>query len=205
MSMTLRVMVPPHPLINHWLTILRNQSTPNVLYSTGLEQIGRWLTYEAIRDWIPIRKEEIETSQGKTEGSVIESQIPILAIPQLPAGLDLWQGARDVLPNAQLCLGGLPQNIETNAGLIFFIDQITTGEELLKSLSRLQKEEISINRVRIITALAASPGLKVLGESIPDLKIHCGCIDKDLTGNGEIIPGIGNPLHRINTRITGSN
>jgi len=53
MSMSLRVIVPPHPLISHWLTILRNPTTPEILYATGLEQLGTWLTYEALRDWIP--------------------------------------------------------------------------------------------------------------------------------------------------------
>ena len=28
MAMTLRVVVPPHPLIGHWLTVLRFRDTP---------------------------------------------------------------------------------------------------------------------------------------------------------------------------------
>ena len=39
MSMSLKVIVPPHPLIKHWLSILREKNTPNILYSTGYEQI----------------------------------------------------------------------------------------------------------------------------------------------------------------------
>ena len=61
MSMSLKVIVPPHPLIKHWLSILRDPDTPNILYSTGYEQIGKWLTYEALRDWLPYKKELIVT------------------------------------------------------------------------------------------------------------------------------------------------
>ena len=53
MAMTLHVVIPPHPLIGHWLSILRIESTPSPIYSTALEQLGKWLTYEALRDWLP--------------------------------------------------------------------------------------------------------------------------------------------------------
>ena len=63
MAMTLRVVVPPHPLIAHWLTMLRIEETPPPLYATGLSELGKWLTYEALRDWLPHRREAIKTSK----------------------------------------------------------------------------------------------------------------------------------------------
>ena len=205
MSLTLKIIVPPHPLIAHWLTLLRSTSTPQALYATGLEQLGRWLTYEAIRDWLPHRTETINTSNCQTEGTVIETRVPLLAIPNLPAGLQLWQGARDLLPNASLCLGGIPTNIDKNAGIIIYIDEISTGETLLHYIKLLTKEKVERQRIKIITALASNPGLKRIGESISDLTIYSACIDPDLNEKGEISPGIGNPSKRINTRITTSN
>ena len=44
MAMSLRVVVPPHPLIGHWLTMLRHQETPPALYATAMHELGRWLT-----------------------------------------------------------------------------------------------------------------------------------------------------------------
>ena len=205
MAMTLKIIVPPHPLIAHWLTMLRNASTPSVLYSTGYEQLGKWLTYEAIRDWLPCRKEDVETLNGVTEGTIIESRVSLLAVPSLPGGLQLWQGAREILPNANLCLGGIPNKIEKNAGIILYKDQIKNGESLLKDLSVLEKRKVDTNRIKIITALASSPGLKRIGESIADLTIYSACIDPTLTEEGDISPGIGNPSKRINTTITTSN
>ena len=130
MSMKLRVVVPPHPLIAHWLTMLRNAGTPAPIYATGLEELGRWLTYEAIREWLPYRDEEIETCQGKAKGKVIESRVPLITIPNMPGGLELWHGARKLLPNAQLWLGDLPLSIEKNAGIILLWDQITNGQSV---------------------------------------------------------------------------
>ena len=205
MAMTLKIIVPPHPLIAHWLTILRAEVTPNALYATSLEQLGKWLTYEAIRDWLPYRKEEIITSNGKTEGTVIETRVPLLAVPSLPAGLQLWEGAKDILPNSILCLGGLPDQIEKTAGVILFVDQITTGKKLLSDLESLKSKGVDFSRIKIITALASNYGLKTIGEIFSDLTIYSACIDPELTEEGEISPGIGNPSKRINTRITTSN
>ena len=205
MSMSLRVIVPPHPIIGHWLAMLRNPSTPKALYGTGLEQLGKWLTYEALRDWLPNRKEEILTSNGKAEGIVIESKIPILSVPNIPGGIQMWQGARDVLPNATLCLGGVPTEIEDNSGIIFYLDQITTGSQLIKDIDYLQELEIDPQRIRVITSLASSIGLKNIGERFKDLNIFCACIDPELLTEDEMSPGIGNPTLRINTRVRGRN
>jgi len=205
MSMSLRVIVPPHPLISHWLTILRNPTTPEILYATGLEQLGTWLTYEALRDWIPNRKEQIDTLIGKTECTIIDPDIPILAIPYLPAGLELFRGARNLIPNASLCIGGLPNEIDKNAGIIFYIDQITTGKKLLKDLKILKDKKIDSRRIRVIAALTANPGLKEIGENIQDLNIYCACIDPELISDSELSPGIGDPSLRIKTRVTSSN
>ena len=44
MSKALRVVVPPHPLIGHWLTLLRDRDTPSALFATAMAELGRWLT-----------------------------------------------------------------------------------------------------------------------------------------------------------------
>ena len=201
--MKLRVIVPPHPLISHWLTMLRDASTPAPLYSTAFEELGRWLTYEALREWLPHREEEDITPQCKTTGKIIESSVPLISIPILNGGLDLWQGARKVLPNACLCLGGVPSCIETNAGLIIYVDQIGLGKKLFEVLNDIKKQKIEAKRIRVITALASNAGLQRIAESFPELTIFTSCIDPEVTENDEIIPGIGNPLTRLNTRTAG--
>ena len=203
MAMSLRVVVPPHPLIGHWLTMLRHRETPPALYATAMQELGRWLTYEALRDWLPHRRESIPTAHGDTEGLVVESRAPLLAVPVMPGGLELWQGGRQVLPEASLCLSGVPDNIETNAGLVIFIDQITDVTAILRLLQDLQQQGVSGKRIRLITALCANTGLKMLGEAVPDLTIYTTCIDEGLDAYGQAVPGIGDPLQRLNLRLKG--
>ncbi len=205
MGMTLKVVVPPHPLIAHWLTVLRNCSTPAPVYSTALEELGRWLTYEALREWLPYRREIVKAPHGEVEGTLIEFGVPLISVLLLPGGLDLWEGGRKVLPNSQRCIDEVPTDIANNEGVIVYIDQIANGERLKWALELLKQQNVDSKRLRIVTALASNPGLKNLGERFSDLTIYTASIDPEITENGEICPGIGNPFLRLNTRAKSSN
>jgi uracil phosphoribosyltransferase len=200
MSKTLRVMVPPHPLIGHWLTLLRDQNTPSALFNTAMAELGRWLTYEALRDWIPYQRVQVQTPAALTEGTVVDSSVPLLAIPLQAAGLALWDGAKGVVPHAAVChqgLASLPDTIPPRAGVLVFAPQVASGSSLLRLLEQLETRGVGGTRLRVITALTASPGLKQLGERYEDLTIYTGCIDAELSEQGRILPGIGDVSQRL--------
>ena len=202
MGMTLRVMVPPHPLIGHWLCVLRDRHTPPPLYATATLEVGRWLTYEAIRDWIPQRTISIDGCHGKTDGSIVDPDIPILALPMLRAGLGLWDGARTVLPSARIfhvdmSCPNLPDTIEARCGVIVFAAQIASGRSLVALLNELSARQVTGDRLRVITTLASAPGLALLGEHHPSLRLYTACIDPLLTEDGAIDPGIGDVASRL--------
>ena len=54
-------------------------------------------------------------------------------------------------------------------------------------------------RVRVITALVASPGLKTLGERFPQLTLYSACIDPELDDQNRPLPGLGD----VETRLFG--
>jgi len=205
--MSLRVVVPPHPLIGHWLTLLRDRHTPPPLFASALAELGRWLTYEALRDWLPERGVTLETPLASTQGRVIDAAVPLLAVPVLRAGLGLWQGAQEVLPSAQVChvgleagapeaplswyLDSLPASIGERVGVLVFLPVLASGRTLLAVLERLEALGVSGARLRVVTSLAAAPGLRLLGERFEDLSIYCACIDPELDGEGRLLPGCG--------------
>ena len=201
MSNTLRVVVPPHPLIGHWLTLLRDRETPSALYNTAMTELGRWLTYEALRDWIPYQRVAVQTPLAGTEGTVVDGSVPMLAVPLLRGGLALWEGARPVVPSAAVAHlsagGGLPERIPERAGVLIFAPQVASGETLLQVLEQLEALGVSGMRLRVITALTASPGLKRIGERYADLTLYTGCIDAELDEQGRILPGIGDVDERL--------
>lgn len=206
MAMSLRVVVPPHPLIGHWLTVLRDQHTPQPLYATATAELGRWLTYEALRDWLPHRRIAVRTDLAATEGDVVDSDVSLLALPVLTTGLGLWSGAQSVLPAARVAhpvftedrgVQGLPAAVSERAGVLVFIDQIASGVRLVNLLNALKKRGVEGRRLRVVTALAAAPGLKLLGEQCPDLNLYTACIDAELDAAGRIVPGIGSVADRL--------
>lgn len=212
MALSLRVVVPPHPLIAHWLTILRDRSTPTPLFSSAMGELGRWLTYEALRDWLPHCSVNVETPLGASEGMVIDPSIPLLAIPVLRGGLGLWQGAQGVVPTARVChvgidaapgqashwyLDDLPAVIGQRVGVLVWLPQLASGRTLLALLERLRQSGVEGPRLRVITCVASSPGLKAVGEATDALTIYCACIDPELTDLGQILPGFGDPAQRL--------
>ncbi len=213
MSMSLRVVVPPHPLIGHWLTLLRDRSTPSPLFATAMTELGRWLTYEALRDWLPHRPVTVETPLGRCDGQVVDPEVPLLGIPVLRGGLGLWQGVQTVLPAARVAhvglepggpehrphwfLDDLPDSIDPRCGVLVVLPALASGSILLELLDRLQGLGVRGQRLRVITTLAAAPGLKLVGERHPDLTIYCSGIDPELDAAQRIVPGFGDAGERL--------
>ncbi|MCX5931285.1 MAG: uracil phosphoribosyltransferase [Cyanobacteria bacterium] len=213
MSMSLRVVVPPHPLIAHWLTVLRDQQTPSPLFATAMAELGRWLTYEAVRDWLPQLPLQVQTPLAVCDGMVVDPSVPVLAVPVLRAGLWLWEGARAVLPSARVAhvglvrdertgeascyLDSLPERIGERVGVMVFDPMLATGGSLIQVLERLEARGVSGQRLLVITALAASPGLTAVGRRFPDLRVYTACIDPELDGAYRIVPGLGDAGDRL--------
>ncbi|MGB5134819.1 MAG: uracil phosphoribosyltransferase [Prochlorococcaceae cyanobacterium] len=202
MAMTLRVVVPPHPLIGHWLTVLRDPSTPGPLYGSATTELGRWLTYEALRDWLPHRFVSIGTDLGPCQGQVVDATVPILAIPLCPDGLGVWDGAKTVLPTARVLHLHRGESladagIDPRCGVLVFAAEVGDAGELESLLASLREQGVTGPRLRVITALVASDGLKRLGESFPDLTLYTACIDPELSADGRISPGIGAVAQRL--------
>jgi uracil phosphoribosyltransferase len=200
MAMSLRVVVPPHPLIGHWLSVLRDRHTPAPLYGSATTELGRWLTYEALRYWLPETTLPLDTGLAQIEGQVVNAQVPVLACVLGNAALGLWDGARPVLPSARVLHldpadPQLPADLDAGCGVLVFAPELASGASMQRLLDRLQERGFSGERVRVITALCCQAALKRLGEAFEgaseEFWIYTGCIDAELNGAGRIVPGIG--------------
>jgi uracil phosphoribosyltransferase len=208
MAIQLRVYVPPHPLIQHWLGMARNvDTTPKILRQT-LAELGKWLTYEAIRDWLPTVDFPIPTPIAETTATFIHPQTKLAIVPILRAGLTLVEGIQSVLPlesaiyhlglvrNEETLLPScylnkLPDKFDPETRIIIAEPMLATGGTIMQAMLELTQRGINPAMVRIISIIAAPPALKQLGENYPSVIIYTATIDEHLNDVGYIVPGLG--------------
>ena len=111
----------------------------------------------------------------------------------------LWFGSKEVIPNSTLSLGELPKTIESNEGVIFYSEQITTKSATLETLIKLKELGVDSNRILLISAICSNKGLNEIAKIFPNQVIYTSCIDEEDERTQLLVPGIGNPLSRLST------
>ncbi len=207
MALQLRIYVPPHPLIKHWLGVVRSAATPSPVFRSAMTELGRWLAYEAARDWLPTVEMTIETPLTACSATFVDPEAPIAIIPILRAGLALLEGIQSAVPNSSTYhiglardeetleptwyLNKLPAKFEPNTRVIISEPMMATGGTMMATLGELTQRGIDPALVRIISVVAAPPALQKLAEAYPAIAIYAAMIDEGLDENGFIVPGLG--------------
>jgi len=207
MAPQLRIFVPPHPLVAHWLGVARDQATPTPLFRTAMVELGRWLTYEAIRDWVPTVDTTVDTPLAPSPAKFIAPTTPLMVVPILRAGLALMEGVQAVLPLAKVyhvgfvrneetleasCyLNKLPAHIDPATRVLISEPMLATGGTMLAMLAELTQRGIAPEQVRVISVVTAPPALQKLAAAYPTLTIYAAGIDEQLNDQGFIVPGLG--------------
>ncbi|BAZ86506.1 uracil phosphoribosyltransferase [Dolichospermum compactum] len=213
MTQQLRVYVPPHPLIQHWLGVARDVATPSVLFRSAITELGRWLTYEAAREWLPTQETTVQTPLTTCVATFINPQIPVAVVPILRAGLGLLEGAQGVLPLASIYHFGLARNEETleptcylnklpekfapETRVLITEPMLATGGSIMAVMDELTQRGVDPALIRIISVVVAPPALKKLAAVYPGLIVYTATIDETLDDRGYIVPGLGDAGDRI--------
>jgi uracil phosphoribosyltransferase len=207
MTLQLRIYVPPHPLVKHWLAVSRDISTPSVLFRTAMQELGRWLTYEAVREWLPTQETVVQTPLAPCPATMIDPEAPIAVVPILRAGLAMLEGAQSVLPLAKTyhlgiarneetlepsCyLNKLPESIDPQTRILISEPMLATGGSIMAAMAELTQRGADPALIRIISAVTAPPALQKLSLAYPSLQIYAATIDESLNEHGYIVPGLG--------------
>ncbi|MEQ9000987.1 MAG: uracil phosphoribosyltransferase [Coleofasciculus sp. B1-GNL1-01] len=207
MAPQLRVYVPPHPLIKHWLGVARDAATPSPLFKSAMTELGRWLTYEAIRDWLPTEDLMVQTPLAPCPATMVNPETPLVVVPILRAGLALLEGAQTLLPlasiyhlgmvrdegtlEAKCYLNKLPQQFDPGTRILITEPMLATGGTMMSAIAQLTQRGADPALIRIISVVAAPPALQKLGGNYPTLTIYTATIDEELSQQGFIVPGLG--------------
>ena len=207
MALQLRVYVPPHPLIKHWLGVVRSVNTPSPVFRSAMTELGRWLAYEAGRDWLPTVDMTIETPITTCPATFVDPETPIAIIPILRAGLALIEGIQSAVPTGSTYhiglardeetleptwyLNKLPEQFAPDTRVIISEPMLATGGTIMATMAELTRRGIDPALVRIISVVTAPQALQKLADAYPTLAVYAAIIDEGLDENGFIVPGLG--------------
>ncbi|MBU1020361.1 MAG: uracil phosphoribosyltransferase [Firmicutes bacterium] len=196
-----------HPLINHKLTIARDENTGMRDFRAVVNEIGGLMAYEITRD-LPEREVKIKTPICVTTSKVLAKDIVI--VPILRAGIGMVDGIHNLIPNAKIGHVGLYRDEETlepheyyakfpknmNTSQVLLVDpMIATGGSVVMAIEAIKKR--GATDIKLVGLVAAPEGIKRIQEEHPDVDIYLAALDEKLNEIGYIVPGLGDCGDRL--------
>ncbi len=201
------VRIYDHPLIQHKLTIMRDQRTEHEQFRQLLNQIAGLMAYDICSN-LPVTSHEIETPIARMTGVKLANTTTI--VPILRAGLAMMDGLLALFPEAHVGHVGIfrdektakpvtyyakfPANIAH--GPVILVDpMLATGGSAVHAVNLLK--EAGCRDIRLVCLVAAPEGITALHAAHPDLPIHVASVDERLNERFYIVPGLGDAGDRI--------
>lgn len=202
------VTVVDHPLVQHKLTLMREENASSSKFRTLLREISHLLTYEVLRD-LPLTTRKINTPMEEMDAPILAGK-KLAFISVLRAGNGLLDGMLELVPSARVGYVGLyrdhntleaveyyfkvPKKIEER--LVIAVDpMLATANSITAAINRLK--EAGAKDIRFVCLLAAPEGIEALSKAHPDVKVYTAAVDSHLNENGYIIPGLGDAGDRM--------
>ncbi len=200
-----------HPLVDHKISVLRNQNTPSPVFRQLVEELVYLLSYEATRG-IRTEEREIQTPVATTTGRVLAKPRP-LVVPILRAGLGMLEGMTKLIPTAEVGFLGMARNEETldivtyaerlpedlTGRQVYVLDpMLATGGTLIEAIKFLRKR--GAEQITCLCLIGAPEGIAALEEGVKDLdnvELFLAARDERLNEKAYIVPGLGGAGDRL--------
>ena len=206
--MKMPITVIDHPLVQHKLSLMRDEKTPSNVFRQLLREVSLLLGYEVLRD-LDMTEVTITTPLGTMQAPALSGKKLVL-VPILRAGQGLLDGLLELVPSARVGHIGLYRDHDTlrpvqyylklpadiGARSVVLLDpMLATGNSAVAAISRLK--EAGAQDIRFLCLLAAPEGVKAVAASHPDVRIFTAAVDDRLDENGYIVPGLGDAGDRM--------
>ncbi len=203
-----KVLVMDHPLIQHKISILRDEKTGSKEFRALISEIATLICYEATRD-LPLEEVEIKTPICSTKAKVLSGK-KLAVVPILRAGLGMVDGVLALVPSARVGHIGLYRDPETLKPVeyycklpadieereVFVVDpMLATGGSAIDAIAQIKKR--GPKHIKFLGIIAAPEGLEALSKAHPDVDIFVASLDEKLNDHGYIVPGLGDAGDRI--------
>ena len=196
-----------HPLVDHRMTLMRDQSTPPKLFRELVNEITEFLAFEALKN-LKTKEIEVQTPVAKTMGKRIDEKIVL--VPILRAGMGMLDAMLGVLPYAKVGVLGMQRNEDTAEPIPYYAkvppakgDEIAlvidpmfaTGGSAVDAVSQLKK--LGYRRIKCFHLIAAPEGVAKFEKEHPEVPVFIAALDDRLNSHFYIVPGLGDAGDRI--------
>ncbi len=196
-----------HPLVNHRVTLMRDQNTPPKLFRELVSEITEFLAFEALRD-INMKCVDVVTPVAKARGALVDERIVL--VPILRAGMGMLDAMLHVLPYAKVGVLGMQRNEQTAEPVPYYakvppakgeelaivIDpMLATGGSACDAVGQLKK--LGYMRIKFLNLIAAPEGIAKFEKEHPDVPVFTAAKDERLNSHYYIVPGLGDAGDRI--------
>lgn len=199
-----------HPLIQHKITLLRDERTGSKDFRELVSEIAALMAYEACRD-LPVQDVTVKTPITATVGKTLGGK-KLALVPILRAGLGMVSGIERLIPAARIGHIGMYRNEKTLEPVEYFCKMpadlaereillldpmLATGGSAIAAIGALIKRGADIRSIKFLCLVSAPEGVKNLTEAYPQLQIYTASVDEKLNEHGYIVPGLGDAGDRI--------
>jgi uracil phosphoribosyltransferase len=196
-----------HPLIRHKMALLRDAKTTSRDFKALVSEIAALMTYEVTRD-LPTEPVAVTTPLEATSGEQVTGKIAL--VPILRAGLGMVDGINQLIPNARVGHIGLYRNHDTLEPVPYYFKvpepigehrllvldpMLATGGSAAEAADELKRA--GAVEIALLVLVAAPEGVRTFHARHPDIAIYAAALDRELDGNGYILPGLGDAGDRI--------
>ncbi|TVP56174.1 MAG: uracil phosphoribosyltransferase [Gemmatimonadales bacterium] len=197
-----------HPLIQHKLSHLRARTTSKKQFRELVDEITTLMAYEVTRD-LELEPVEVRTPLESMTAHRIRGK-KLVVVPILRAGLGMVDGITRLVPSARVGHIGLYRDEETLEPVSYYFKipgspggrefivvdpMLATGGSAKAAVSRLK--EAGAQSIRFMCLVAAPEGVAALSEAHPEVPIFAAAMDRELSGQGFILPGLGDAGDRL--------
>jgi uracil phosphoribosyltransferase len=203
-----KVMVFTHPLIQHKLSILRDEKTSVKEFRELVSEIAQLMCYEATRD-LPLEPVQVKTPVAEATCYRIAGK-KLAVVPILRAGLGMVDGMVAMMPNVKVGHIGLFRDPETlepvkyyfkmppdiaERDVIIVDPMLATGGSAIAAATFMK--ETGCKSVKLMCLIGAPEGVEAMQQAHPDVDIYIAALDDHLNEHGYIVPGLGDAGDRI--------
>ncbi|WLD93172.1 uracil phosphoribosyltransferase [Alkalihalobacillus sp. AL-G] len=203
-----KVYVLDHPLIQHKITYIRDESTGTKEFRELVDEVAALMAFEITRE-LPLQEVTVKTPVSEAKAYTIAGK-KLGLVPILRAGLGMVDGILKLIPAAKVGHVGLYRDPETLKPVEYYVKlptdveerelividpMLATGGSAVAAITSVKNR--GAKNIKLMCLIAAPEGVATVQEEHPDVDIYLGALDEMLNDKGYIVPGLGDAGDRL--------